>query len=423
MAEMKDSIVNFSGGCTDCGDRSAVLPIPLPGVDDDFDWKVRDYDSFRLFMMQELAYRFPERERWTPADMEAVIVELLAAALDRASHALDVVQAERYLETARRPQSVRRLLQLIGYDAVTRTDPIKLAALPPGDEQDTEAERLERYRRLTPAEQAKRLEQYWCLNPAEMEAAREEGPRVTGEVRRMVTLADHQSLLEEHPLVSRARARSVWSGAWNTILVSTLLSIPELIGEKNPLDAPLHTESSPADVPSEMDDEQWRAVETYHRVQNLGELPPVTEDLTARQILRVVIEQNRMLGTEVFLEQAKKAAVTFVLSVRARKGFFRSELKQALHQRFVADKGGFFEPGGLGFGEDLFASDIIEAAMEVEGVAIACLNQFKRVGAYPDRTAAGVIEIADDEFAMCANDSLTPEKGTYRIVVNAGELS
>ena len=108
-----------------------MLPLPLPGVADDFDWRARDYDSFRLFMMQELAYRFPERRRWTPADMEVVIVELLAAALDRASHALDAVQAERYLETARRPQSVRRLLKLIGYDAVERIDPAMLDALPP----------------------------------------------------------------------------------------------------------------------------------------------------------------------------------------------------------------------------------------------------------------------------------------------------
>jgi hypothetical protein len=105
MADLPEPILDFVGGCPDCGERRALLPPPLPGLTDDFDWAVRDYDSFRLFMMQELAYRFPERRRWTPADMEVVIVELLAAALDRASHALDVVQTERFLDTARRPQS------------------------------------------------------------------------------------------------------------------------------------------------------------------------------------------------------------------------------------------------------------------------------------------------------------------------------
>ena len=413
MAELSKPRIDFDGGCPDCGERSATLPIPIPGVANDFDWKSRDYDSFRLFMMQELAYRFPERRRWTPADMEVVIVELLAAALDRSSHALDVVQAERYLETARRPQSVRRLLKLIGYDAVQRTDPAKLAELPPPPEGISEES------------DEQMLERYWRLNPAAMQAAREAGPRLTGEVRRMVTLADHQSLLEEHPLVARARARAVWSGAWSTILVSVLIVDIEKITKKgiSKLDVPLHKADTTGDVaPDQIDEELWKEVVEFHRVERLG-LPPVSKKLTARQLLRVMIEQNRMLGTEVFLEPAKAAPVTFVLSVRAKKGYFRSELKQALNLRFTADKGGFFEPGRLGFGDDLFASDIIEAAMEVEGVEVACLNRFKRIGDYPDRTAAGVIEIAEDEFVLCENNSKQPENGMYRLVINAGELS
>ena len=156
MADLAEPILIFGTGCPDCGERSAVLPLPIPAIADDFDWRSRDYDSFRLFMMQELAYRFPERRRWTPADVEVVIVELLAAALDRASHALDVVQAERYLETARRPQSVRRLLKLIGYDAVERIDPALLESLPPPAPGIAEST-------------AQQLERYWRLNPQAME--------------------------------------------------------------------------------------------------------------------------------------------------------------------------------------------------------------------------------------------------------------
>ena len=90
---------------------------------------------------------------------------------------------------------------------------------------------------------------------------------------------------------------------------------------------------------------------------------------------------------------------------------------------FTADEGGFFEPGRLGFAEDLFASDIIEAAMAVEGVEVACLNRFKRVGDYPDRSSAGIIQIAEDEFAQCENERNRPEKGSYRIIINAGETA
>ena len=401
MAELADPVLSFEGGCPDCGDRRAVLPLPLPQIANDFDWRARDYDSFRLFMMQELAYRFAERRRWTPADVEVVIVEVLAAALDRASHALDAVQAERYLETARRPQSVRRLLKLIGYDVVQRIDPALLEALPPPAPGITE----------TPEQQ---LERYWRLNPAAMEEARATGPRLTGEVRRMVTLADHETILEEHPVVARARARLVWTGAWNTVLVAALL-------ERNlGLDTPLGPVVN--DVPTVLGDMLWQEIVDFHRIERLP-LPPLDDALTPRRILRALIELNRMIGTEVFLETAKPAPVSIALSVRAKKGFFRSELKQALEEVFSDDQGGFFEPGRLGFGEDLFASDIIEAAMGVEGVAVACLNRFKRVGPYPDQVASGVIVIAEDEFALCDNDRSAPQNGTFRITVNAGEAA
>jgi len=85
-------------------------------VGDDFDWLTRDYDGFRLFMMEELSARIPSA-LGGPLDFEVVLVEVLAAVLDQLSDRLDRVAAEAYLETARRPESVRRLLQYIGYDA------------------------------------------------------------------------------------------------------------------------------------------------------------------------------------------------------------------------------------------------------------------------------------------------------------------
>ena len=37
MAELAEPILSFEGGCPDCGERRAVLPMPLPGIADDFD--------------------------------------------------------------------------------------------------------------------------------------------------------------------------------------------------------------------------------------------------------------------------------------------------------------------------------------------------------------------------------------------------
>lgn len=254
-------------------------------------------------------------------------------------------------------------MKLIGYDAVNRIDPAILEALPPPppNVEETDSQRLERY---------------WRLNPSAMEEAREAGPRLTGEVRRMVTLNDHETLLENHPLVTRARARLVWAGAWYTVLISTLLE-----GGRG-LDDPLHGDVDPGDGSlGNIDEKLWEKIVEFHRIERLP-LPPRSNTLTARRLLRVMVEQYRMVGSEVFLEIATFVPITFALSIRAKKGYFRSELKQALSQLFSSDQEGFFEPGRLGFGEDLFASDIIEATMAVEGVEVACLNRFKRVGAY-----------------------------------------
>ncbi|WP_111431108.1 hypothetical protein [Rhodobacteraceae bacterium DSL-40] len=398
MAELPDPRLIFDNGCPDCGERQAVLPPPIPGVPDNFDWKARDYDSLRLFLMQELAHRFPERRRWTPADMEVVIVELLAAAFDRASHAIDAVQAERYLDSARRPQSVRRLLKLIGYDAAERVRDDVLAALPPvpGGAAESREEKLERL---------------WRLEPARMEAARAEGPRRVAEQQRMVTLEDCEAVLSAHPLVARAQARLVWTGAWNTILVSALLEADR------DLDTALPAPGTNAEA-----DLLWGAIRNFHLDNGLA-LPPEGAAVTPRRLLRILIERRRMIGSEVFLETAKPAAIAFTLSVRAKPGYFRSEMRQALADVFSADEGGFFEPGRLDFGEDLFASDIIDAAMAVEGVAVACLNRFKRVGSgWPDRSAAGFIPVADDEYVRCLNRRGAPETGYFRLIVNGGEV-
>ncbi|MCJ9429311.1 hypothetical protein [Kordiimonas marina] len=397
MAELAKPQLIFDGGCPDCGERTAVLPLPIPGVEDDFDWSTRDYDSFRLFMMQELASRFPERRRWTVADMEVVVIELLAAALDRASHAIDRVQAERFLDTARRPESVRRLLKLIGYDAALRTPQSILDS-------------------RTGATPEEKVEDYWRDYPGAMEAARAAGPRLIAEQHRMVTLADHALVLETHPLVALARARLVWTGAWQTILVSALLE------DDIALDAKLHDDPAPNPAfPNKIRRELWNEIVTYHLERRLP-LPPIGPNLTPRRLLRAVIDEYRMIGTEVFLEPAKSAAINITLSVRAKAGYFRSELKQALAQVFSADQGGFFEIGRLDFGQPLYASDVIEAAMTVEGVAVACLNLFRRVGkGFENQSADGLIEIEPDEFIECQSDRSNPQKGMLRIVVNGGE--
>jgi len=385
--------------CAECGERRVDLPPPLPNISDDFDWLVRDYDSFRLFMMEELAHRFPRRQRWSPADMEVVIVELLASQMDRLSHALDVVHAEHFLTTAQRPESVRRLLALIGYDAVSRTPDRAYTRLPPIPEvTDEGGNAIEE----TPGE---RLERLWRLFPEQMEAARADGPRRIGEQHRMVTLEDHATRMMAHPLCERAQARLVWTGAWNTILISVLLNGAAQLDDADGLD-----------------EAEALATEAFHLEEGLP-LPPITAGLTRRHILRILIDRYRMIGSEVLLEDAKRIPITFWVSVKLRDGYFRSEVKNSLTAAYSSDPGGLFEPGRLGFGTHVYASNIIETAMAVEGVETACLNRFKRMGSQElDRTDEGYIEMAADEVAICLNQPGAPELGIFEIDVLGGEI-
>ncbi|MEP3346269.1 MAG: hypothetical protein ABJN34_00140 [Litoreibacter sp.] len=401
MAQLAPAKLVFDGTCPDCGIREQILPLPLPGVEDDFDWKTRDYDSFRLFMMQELASRYPDRRRWSPADMEVVLVEVLSAALDRASHALDRVQAERFLDTARRPGSVRRLLAMIGWQ--------------PDDADMENARRLYRPEGAEPKD-AQAIEQYWQRTPSAMERARQDGPSQIATQHRMVTLDDHSATLQAHPFVALAQARLVWSGAWNSILIASLLE------DGVDMDAALHDGPLNAPRPNKLRAELWDQIVAYHSNRNLA-LPRVGPQLTGRAILRVLIEAYRMIGSEVFLEPARPAPINVTLSIRAKPGFFRSELRQAVAEVFTSDQGGFFEPGRFGFGETVYASDIIETAMQIEGVAVACLNRFRRVGSgFADRSGEGFIPIDIDSYALCESDPHTPEQGVLRITVQGGEV-
>ncbi|MDY6943665.1 MAG: hypothetical protein SVU69_11730 [Pseudomonadota bacterium] len=387
MAKTPTAELSFTGQCPDCGERTVKLPDALPEVGDDFDWRVRDYDSFTQFMLEELMARFPERRRWTPGDLEVVLVEVLAAVLDQLSDMTDRVAAESYLETARRPESVRRLLSMIGYDAVA-------TATARGDiEGDPD-----------PQVAADRLTRYWLDNPHAMDLARYAGPRAVHTQHRMVTTDDYGIRLEEHPLVLRAQAWTEWGGSWELVRVA-------IIGWNNrELDTPID------DYPSDLRPQ----IEQFHAERGLS-LPPLDQSPTIRTILRPYVDAYRMAGQQVFLQGAVAVGIYLDISIQVTGDYYQSEVRRAVAQALGTDPGGFFEPGRLRFGEELYAADIFQALMDLDGVQSVCLNRFKRVGGqYPDQSAAGEIVLSDLEIAVCDNRPDRPERGYFRLVLHGG---
>jgi len=390
VADAPTTEVVFPGGAPDPGRRVAHgLPRPLPEIGDDFDWLTRDYDGFRLFMMEELAARVPERQRWTPADLETVLVEALAAVLDQLSDRADRVAAEAYLPTARRPESVRRLLQYIGYDAVH----VALAAgdVKPDPNRDSAAV----------------LDAAWLANPPMMEAARAAGVRAIHDQNRMVTADDHGHQLELHPAVQRAGGVAEWGGAWSVVKVGVLPVVDRPIDEKWSADDRASLQA---------------AVDAVHIARDV---PPVVwnADTTTRSVLTPYVERLRMVGQPVLIEDAVRVGIMMALSVRVRDNHFQSEVRDAIDQALGTGHGGFFAPERIKFGDVLHLSDVVQTLMAVDGVEVASVNRFKRVGQrWPDQVVAGRIVLHGIEFASCDNDHARPERGYYSLVLHGGRI-
>jgi len=389
VADTPELKLHFRGTCPDCGVREVHLPAPLADVGDDFDWQVRDYNGFRIFMLEELAARFPERKRFTPADLEVVLVEVFATILDQLSDMADRVAAEAFLETARRPETVRQLLNFIGYDAVANA-----RAKDHIDDSNNDDEAV------------KELEDYWRNNPYAMEQARRAGPREIHTQKRMVTTKDYAVRLREHPLVLHAHAWSEWTGSWFTMRLA-------VIGwDNNNLD------DVDLNYPKDLKDE----VINFH--QGVGVTAP---DLdveilpTIRMILKPYIDVFRMAGQEVIMQDPEYVGIYISLSIKVGPNHFQSEIRHAITQVLGHGPSGFFEPGRLGFGEDLYASDVIEALMKLDGIEHVCLNRFKRIGSqYRDCAEAGFISLDGLEVAVCNNDAGDPSQGYYILKLHGG---
>jgi hypothetical protein len=393
MAELPPPELVFDqDGCPDCGKRLIDLPPALPDVGDDFNWTIRDYDGFRIMMLEELAARFPERKRWTPGEIEVVIVEALAAILDQLSDMLDRVASEAYLETARQPESVFKLLTLIGYDAV---------------EQSTELAKTDSA--LSREELEEKLFDLWRSEPAKMEAAKKAGPRSIHTQKRLVSLTDFDTLFTNHPLVYRAHAWRDWGGSWPVIRVALSL------WDDKPLD---NTQDKTVEYPLEL----RNRINRFHHKQGLQEIDwQRTPNPSIRTVLRILMEQYRMVGQEVVLEGAVFVGIVMSLSISIKSNYFQSEVRQAVEYALGRGPEGFFRPGRLDFGEDLYASDIYETLMKLEGVENVCLNRFKRIGRhFPDQTAKGFIVLSGLEVAVCDNRPTAPERGYYHLKLQGG---
>ena len=400
MADEPVAQLKYSPGCGDCAKRQVELPAPLPEIGDDFDWDIRDYDGYRLFMLEELAARFPERRSWTPADMEVVLVETLSVVLDQLSDMHDRIQAESFLETARRPDTVRRMLEMIGYNPVLHTDPKLL--------QDIADDSIDNNQKL---------EMLWSYYPHLMEQAKQQGPQSIHQQHRIVTLQDYKTQLLEHPLVLDIDAYSRWSGSWNTHFIVTRLinnlQLDDVLSRENIIPDAQDMETQFAQFNQQF--------QSYYQQQEIQPIPHI-EGRTTRFLLQDIINRQRMIGQEVILQDATLVGIVLSISIRISANYYHSEINDAIDNALINQTDGFFAPGYLQFGEDVVASDIIEVLMSLDGIESVCINRMKRIGStYADQSGSGRIVLQGHEVAVLENSTTIPQHGSLKLVLHGGQ--
>jgi hypothetical protein len=162
-------------------------------------------------------------------------------------------------------------------------------------------------------------------------------------------------------------------------------------------------------------------------VQRRGGLP-CDEEFRAR--LLEFLERYRMGGQEVFISSPREVPVDIALTVQAAPSHVRTTVKSMLYealgltkrqnQALQTAKPGMLSPTELRLGRPIYLSQLVSAAMRVDGVTWAEVTRFQRYGG-KDCRRAGVITMAPLEMAILRNLAAQPWLGRFELTVGGGQ--
>lgn len=222
-------------------------------------------------------------------------------------------------------------------------------------------------------------------DPEPVEQVRLLAPEAFRTQERAVTEADYAAIAERHPEVQRAAATRRWTGSWHTVFVT-------------------------------VDRAGGRPVDPGFRAE-----------------MRGFLERYRLAGHDVEVDAPRFVPLDIVLTACVAPGHFRSAVRRALLERFSSSvlpggARGFFHPDELTFGQPVYLSRVVAAAMRVPGVRWVDTDdtpprptRFQRWGRLAaGEVAAGRIEIGRLEIARVDTDPSTPENGRIEFVMEGG---
>jgi hypothetical protein len=212
--------------------------------------------------------------------------------------------------------------------------------------------------------------------PESLDEVRMYAPQAFRRQERAVTEADYAEVAQRHPEVSKAVARRLWTGSWHTMFV------------------------------------------TVDRAAGLAVDDEFEADLGGW------IDRYKLAGHDVEIEPPRFISLDVALTVCVKKGYFRSDVKEALVEAFSGvdlpgGQRGYFHPDNFTFGEPVYLSRLIARAMDVPGVRWVEVDpdgdppaRFQRWGELPrGEIAQGFIDIGRLEIVRLDNDPNAPENG------------
>ncbi len=114
--QLSEVVFSFKVDCPSDFDCRTVADCPPQTTPEpEINYLARDYASFRRLLLDRLSVIMPDWQERNPADVEVMLVELLAYVGDHLSYYQDAVATEAYLGTARQRISLRRHARLLDY--------------------------------------------------------------------------------------------------------------------------------------------------------------------------------------------------------------------------------------------------------------------------------------------------------------------
>lgn len=121
----------------------------------------------------------------------------------------------------------------------------------------------------------------------------------------------------------------------------------------------------------------------------------VPEDLLRR--VRSAYAGRLLPGRRLVIDGPRFARLRIAVRVRSVAGASVEMLRGRIEDRFSAAADGLFSPSHVSFGEPVFSSRLLEALLEIEGVARAQVVELRRVGD-PSASDGVAVSLAADEI-------------------------